>query len=221
MGRSPRYGGNQSLQGFVTRLLETDQQNTIWWILSAATALIAGLALATALQRRGEEAMAMVVVGFLTLLISPVSWSHYWLWIAPLAVVFVDVARRSRGVGRVLAAVIGVAALLPFLMWPGPDQEHAGVFPKGLIWSAWDMRGLARKLAVEPYVPPVLLLFVLAVLWMYWQRRTVRTPIESAATSTGNLQAGDAADRRAAHTAEVPIQRSARSVEERQVDPML
>ncbi|MBM0224955.1 glycosyltransferase 87 family protein [Micromonospora sp. ATA51] len=113
MTSGPRYGGNQSLQGFTARLLETDQQNTIWWMLSVVVVLVAGLALATALQRHGEEAMAMIVVGFTMLLISPVSWSHYWLWIGPMAIVLVDVVRRSHGAARVLAAVVAVARSCP------------------------------------------------------------------------------------------------------------
>ncbi|MEU9828667.1 glycosyltransferase 87 family protein [Micromonospora chersina] len=172
---SPRYGGNQSLQGFTARLLETDQQNTIWWMLSVAVVLVAGLALATALQRHGEEAMAMVVVGVTTLLISPVSWSHYWIWIGPLAVVLVDVVRRCHGRARVLAGVVAVAAILPFLMWPGPYRGQ--VIPRGLIWKSGTLDGLDRRLAVDAYVPTVLVLFALAALWLYWRSRRERTDV--------------------------------------------
>ncbi|WP_262283816.1 glycosyltransferase 87 family protein [Micromonospora sp. MA102] len=166
----PRYGGNQSLQGFTARLLETDEQNTIWWMLSVVVVTVAGLALATALQRHGEEAMGMVVVGLTTLLVSPVSWSHYWIWIGPMAVVLVDVVRRSHGTARVLAGVVAVAAILPFLMWPGPARTGE-IIPRGLIWKAGYLHGLAQRLAVDAYVPTVLVLFALAALWLLYQWR--------------------------------------------------
>ncbi|WP_406043664.1 DUF2029 domain-containing protein [Micromonospora sp. NBC_00898] len=178
MTSGPRYGGNQSLQGFTARLLETDQQNTIWWMLSVVVVLVAGLALATALQRHGEEAMAMIVVGFTMLLISPVSWSHYWLWIGPMAVVLIDVVRRSHGAARVLAGVVAVAAILPFLMWPGPYRGE--ILPRGLIWKAGQLDGLAQRFAVDPYVPTVLVLFALAALWLYRRSRAEQTVVPAA-----------------------------------------
>ncbi|MCI4065410.1 glycosyltransferase 87 family protein [Micromonospora sp. R77] len=182
MTSGPRYGGNQSLQGFTARLLQTDEQNTIWWMASVVVVLVAGLALATALQRHGEEAMALVVVGFTMLLISPVSWSHYWLWIGPMAIVLVDVVRRSAGVARVVAGVVAVAAILPFLMWP--ITYRGGLLPRGLIWSAGRLQGPAQRFAVDPYVPTVLVLFVLAALWLY-RRARAEQPVVPAVGTTG------------------------------------
>lgn len=175
MGPGPRYGGNQSLQGFTARLLGTDQQNTIWWMLSAAVVAVAGIALAIAVQRRGEEAMAMVIVGFTTLLISPVSWSHYWLWIGPAAVVLIDVVRRVGGWARLASAAVALAVLLPFVLWPTRDRS-GGYTPTGLIWGARNTRGLTRQFFLDPYVPAALLLFVLAAVWLYrLSRRAART----------------------------------------------
>ncbi|WP_155371714.1 glycosyltransferase 87 family protein [Catellatospora vulcania] len=166
MGPGPRYGGNQSLQGFTARLLGTNEQNTIWWMLSALVVAVAGMALAVAVQRRGEEAMAMIIVGFTTLLISPVSWSHYWLWIGPAAVVLIDVVRRVSGRARLIPAAVALAVLLPFALWPTHDRS--GEFlPTGLIWGAWNTQGLTRRLFVDPYVPAALLLFALAAVWLY------------------------------------------------------
>ncbi|TQJ21759.1 alpha-1,2-mannosyltransferase [Micromonospora sp. A202] len=181
MSSGPRYGGNQSLQGFTARLLGTDQQNTIWWMLSVAVVLVGGLALATALQRHGEEAMGMLVVGFTMLLISPVSWSHYWIWIGPMAVVLIDVARRSRGAARLIAGVVAVAAIAPFLMWPGP--YYGGLTPRGLIWQANRFEGLAQRFAVDPYVSTTLVLFALAALWLYWRSRAERTVLPAVGTA--------------------------------------
>ncbi|MEU0151201.1 hypothetical protein [Micromonospora fulviviridis] len=128
--------------------------------------------------RRFAAGVAMVVVGITTLLISPVSWSHYWIWIGPLAVVLVDVLRRSHGRARALAGIVAVAAILPFLMWPGPYRGE--VIPQGLIWRSGTLDGLARRLAVDAYVPTVLVLFALAALWLYWRSRRGPTAVPDA-----------------------------------------
>ncbi|MFC0033755.1 glycosyltransferase family 87 protein [Micromonospora chaiyaphumensis] len=183
-GSGPRYAGNQSLQGLVARQLDTNELNTSWWMLSVVVVAVAGLALATALQRNGEEAMALVVVGCTMLLISPVSWSHYWLWTAPMAVVLIDVVRRSRGVARVVAGVVAVAATLPFLLWPGtiPTGE---TIPRGLIWNSAHMEGRAKWLAADSYSLTVLVLFALAALWLVHRRRAERAVTPAADVPDG------------------------------------
>ncbi|MFJ8830296.1 glycosyltransferase 87 family protein [Micromonospora aurantiaca] len=173
----PRYAANQSLQGLVARLLGSDELNSRPWMLAAALAGMAGLALAVALHRQGEEAAAMVVVGFTTLAVSPVSWSHYWLWIGPAALVLIDLARRARGPARVPAAVLAVAAVLPFLLWPGRDRTGATV-PRGLIWKAAHLEGTAKTLAVDAYLLTVLALGLIAAVWLSLRRR--RCPVAAA-----------------------------------------
>ena len=39
-GSGPQYAGNQSLQGFVARQLETNELNTSWWMLSAVVVVV-------------------------------------------------------------------------------------------------------------------------------------------------------------------------------------
>ncbi|MEU1688079.1 glycosyltransferase 87 family protein [Micromonospora sp. NPDC005707] len=173
MTLGPRYGGNQSLQGAIARLLKIEEPNNVWWMISVVVVTVAALALAVALQRHGEETMAMVVVGLAMLVISPVSWSHYWLWIGPMVLVLVDLVRRAGGVARVIAGVVAVAAVLPFLMWPGPTRTGE-VIPLGLIWKSGRLEGAAQALALDAYTGTALVLFALAGLWLLYQRRAVR-----------------------------------------------
>jgi alpha-1,2-mannosyltransferase len=192
----PRYVGNQSLQGFVTRLLGIDEQNSVAWILALLVTLAGGLAVAYLAQRRGEEAMAMVVVGYTALLISPISWSHYWLWCAPMTIVLADVARRTAGALRHVAIVVTFAALAPFLMWPSHYQGPLSLH--GLIWLSGLHHGVVKEVLADPYVPTVLLLFVVAALWLRHQPALVTPPVEAPA---------EQADVPAA-TADVPAPRS-------------
>jgi alpha-1,2-mannosyltransferase len=172
----PKYTGNQSLQGLVARVLNTQTQNGPAWIIAVILAAVGGLALAVWAQRRGEEAMGMVIVAFTALLISPVSWSHYWLWIAPMMLVLVDVARRAVGRVQIVAAGIASLAVLPFMMWPLRPYSGGPLLPQGIIWASGWHGGAVARLGAEPYIPTVLGLFVLAALWLRLRSRSDQLP---------------------------------------------
>ncbi len=178
MTLGPRYGGNQSLQGFTARLLGTDAPNNPLWAISALVVAVAGLALAIWAQRLGEEALAMVITGFTMLMISPVSWSHYWLWIAPLVLVFADIVRRLRGTPQVVAAGVAAIAILPFMVWPLRVVANGPLMPSGLIWAAYRHSGVLTRLFLDPFVPTALVLLVLTVLYLRHVARSARTEVD-------------------------------------------
>lgn len=74
---------NQSLRGALSRTVGYDVGMGPVWLIGAAVA--AGL-LAYALRAavRAKDVLAGVLsVQFFTLLVSPISWSHHWVWIVP------------------------------------------------------------------------------------------------------------------------------------------
>jgi alpha-1,2-mannosyltransferase len=171
MALGPRYGGNQSLQGFTARLLlHTDQPSSPLWMLLALLVAVAGMALAVWAQRRGEEAVGMLVTAVTALLISPVSWSHYWLWIAPMVLVLADITRRARGPAQVVASGVTALSILPFLMWPLRATSSGPLVPNGIIWVANRHPGIVASLGEDVYVLTALGLFVLAALWLRYVR---------------------------------------------------
>jgi len=53
------------------------------WVAGVIVVLgVCGLA-ARAAQRRGDHLALLVTIELLGLLISPISWEHYWVWIVP------------------------------------------------------------------------------------------------------------------------------------------
>ncbi|WP_244905272.1 glycosyltransferase 87 family protein [Streptomyces agglomeratus] len=100
---------NQSLRGVLARLLHTGDPGP-WWAVAAALAAVAGLAVAVAAELRGERAGAVVACTGTALLVSPVSWSHHWVWCVP-AVLFL--AAR----GRVRAAAATAAVFCSYTLW--------------------------------------------------------------------------------------------------------
>ncbi|MBS1888099.1 MAG: DUF2029 domain-containing protein [Actinobacteria bacterium] len=125
--RSRRVGNavdlaDQSLAGVVARLAGAGQGHG-WWYAAAALTAIGGLAVAVWAHRRGHRLAGAVCCGITGLLVSPISWTHHWIWAVPLLVLLVVAAwrRRSPGIGLaalLTATVFSAAAALPSTWGP-------------------------------------------------------------------------------------------------------
>lgn len=113
---------NQSLQGLIARALG-DPSPGLAWALPAVAVGCAGLWLArtcTAYDDRG----GILVTALTALLISPISWSHHWVWCVPL----IAVLYAERGL-RPAAAVTAVFAARTLWLIP-----HQGDLDLHLPW---------------------------------------------------------------------------------------
>ncbi|MCX5532115.1 glycosyltransferase 87 family protein [Streptomyces sp. NBC_00006] len=82
---------NQSLQGLVARVLHEAEPGLLWAVPAAAVG-VAGLYAARAAR---TPARGVVLAALTALLVSPISWSHHWVWCVPLiAVVWAEGWRR-------------------------------------------------------------------------------------------------------------------------------
>ncbi|MFE9834728.1 glycosyltransferase 87 family protein [Streptomyces sp. NPDC005551] len=91
---------NQSLRGMLARLLHTPDPG-LWWIAAATAVGAAGLAASAAAELRGSRPWAAVGCATTALLVSPVSWSHHWVWCVPMAMVLAT-RNRTAAVGAAL-----------------------------------------------------------------------------------------------------------------------
>jgi len=114
------------------------------------------------------------------LLVSPISWSHHWVWVALVLVLLADRALR-----RPLGWALPTLAAVVLLSWAwfgrvgddGRDDPRLTVLPQGLIWRVprrdgreLDWHGL-QNITGNLYV--VLgLVGLVAVAWMRWIRRS-------------------------------------------------
>jgi alpha-1,2-mannosyltransferase len=78
--------GDQSLYGMLVRLLGGENAAQPYWLGAALVVGACGLLLAARESRRGHELTAVVTCALTGLLVSPISWSHHWVWIAPALV---------------------------------------------------------------------------------------------------------------------------------------
>ena len=130
--------GNQSLRGIATRLAGSVSAGAVPWIAAAVLAGIAGLVAAALLYRARQPVPAVLACALTGLLVSPLSWDHHWVWVAPglalLAHLGAAAASRPARVAwwAAAAGLFGVFACWP-QFW---DLSQSGLTPAGLGWYA-------------------------------------------------------------------------------------
>jgi alpha-1,2-mannosyltransferase len=89
------WAGNQSLDGLITRLAGSVNSAKPAWIAAAVLAGVAGVICAALLDRKGYPVPGLLMAALTGLLVSPISWDHHWVWIAPGAPVAAHYAVRA------------------------------------------------------------------------------------------------------------------------------
>jgi alpha-1,2-mannosyltransferase len=119
------FVGNQSLYGALVRLIGSPAAARPYQLAAVTVVGIGGVLLAAWASRRGEEMVGILVCAVTGLLVSPVSWSHHWVWVAPSVVVLADLAMRPVPIAQArrlrLVCWLSIAAL-------------AGLF-SGVLWT--------------------------------------------------------------------------------------
>jgi alpha-1,2-mannosyltransferase len=79
-----------------------------WLLASAVAAVLAGFALRETV-RASDVLATLVTVQIFGLLVSPISWSHHWVWVVPAMLWMVHGPARSTRIVMVMWLVWGVA----------------------------------------------------------------------------------------------------------------
>ncbi|PXX57462.1 alpha-1,2-mannosyltransferase [Nocardia tenerifensis] len=154
---------NQSIQAVLARLQVPKPAFTLLWLLLGAALLV----LVVAAMRRAVDfpPLALAINAVFTLLLSPISWSHHWVWIAPawLAVIgYTTRLPRRQAIGWAVTTVVITAV---FVYGPQnwlPDGEH-----RETQWTPW------QHVVGNTYVWFSVLL---VALYFVSGRRTARAP---------------------------------------------
>jgi len=126
-----QFPGNQSLNGAVARWYgEQSPPGWVWPVLAVLFGAV-GMLLAVLSARRGAAALGAGLCGLTGLLVSPISWTHHWVWALPLVVALAAWARRSATPGAV-GSLIVVAALIA--AFPMHRPRVSGLLPGGVVW---------------------------------------------------------------------------------------
>jgi alpha-1,2-mannosyltransferase len=125
------YASNQSILGTLARLGLSDPARTwLWLALGLLVAALAVTGMRGALKTN-QVTYALLLNAAAGLLISPISWSHHWVWAAPALLTYLATANPNRR--RLLA--FAVLALLTFAIaphWLLPSGDG-----RELHWAWW------------------------------------------------------------------------------------
>jgi alpha-1,2-mannosyltransferase len=121
---NPWYAGNQSLLGVLSRFGVSSP--ALWLTLVAATVTVTALGMRRALAA-GRATVALGLNAVCGLLVSPISWSHHWVWIVVVLPAWAVLGRRA-------AVALAGGGMLLFLVapqwwWPrgGTAEQHWNV----------------------------------------------------------------------------------------------
>ncbi|MFB7874564.1 glycosyltransferase 87 family protein [Nocardia sp. NPDC056064] len=154
---------NQSIQAVLARLQITGLPFDALWLFFGA--LLLALVVLAMRKAADAPAIALSLNAVFTLLLSPISWSHHWVWIAPALLAMVCQARTlpaaaARGWYATSAVVAFVFVVGPHSLLP--DGEH-----RETAWDWW------QHLVGDTYV---WLAVALVVLFLVTGRRPAGTP---------------------------------------------
>ena len=137
----PANPSNQSLSGAIARLTGSLQAAYGWWLAAALVTLVTGLAIACWAHRRGRVLAGAICCGLTGALISPISWTHHWVWCVPLLIMLAAAAFRLRSAGPALAAVAAGAVFSGTISLPWPGRHP--VLPQQWQDDLYVLAGLA------------------------------------------------------------------------------
>jgi alpha-1,2-mannosyltransferase len=109
-------GDNQSLTGAFMRLSRDLSPSPIVTLLLSVSVIALGLVAARRQIDSGNDVAGLVCIAFASLLASPISWTHHWVWAVIALLVLVQ------GRHRVAAALLGVIFVIG-PMWFAPRGQ--------------------------------------------------------------------------------------------------
>jgi alpha-1,2-mannosyltransferase len=115
------YVDNLSLKGALLHFGVPEASVTVpWLLLSLLVVAVAAMVIRSA-SAQGSRVVAISATALTMLLISPVSWSHHWVWVAAVLPAFAWTLRetplRYRGLRWLMGGVLGISVLV-FLFSP-------------------------------------------------------------------------------------------------------
>ena len=127
---------NQSILGVAERLTGAGVAKPLWAAL-VVPVVVVGLGIAVRISADGREAFALSVVGLTGCLISPVSWSHHWVWFVPW---MAGLVAAMPAAGRIRAFATGAFVIyLVVINLVSQSMIHAVTVVRLLVQSSYPL----------------------------------------------------------------------------------
>lgn len=117
VGQTDRIGAatlntNQNLAGVLARLGLAEHERFVLWVLGSVMVLVVTVWATRRVLRAGELTLAVTLVALFGLVVSPVSWSHHWVWMLPAVLVTAVLAGRRHSAALYAVSAAGVALMV-------------------------------------------------------------------------------------------------------------
>ncbi|MBN3456927.1 DUF2029 domain-containing protein [Mycobacterium sp. DSM 3803] len=153
---------NQNISGTLARLGLGEEPRFVLWLLACFAVLALTVWAARRALRSADDSgavLALICVAMFGLVVSPVSWSHHWVWTLPTLLVTGILAYRRRSVALAAVTVLGVALTVwnPITLMPEHRETAASLWRQlaggSYVWWALAVivvAGLAPTVSTRP-----------------------------------------------------------------------
>jgi alpha-1,2-mannosyltransferase len=146
---------NQNIAGALARMGLGEGERFVVWTLACFAVLSLTVWAARRVMRADQPVLALVCVAMFGLVVSPVSWSHHWVWVLPTVIVSTVVAYRQRHVALGLVTLAGVALMVwtPIPLMPEHHETSASLWRQlaggSYLWWAIAMIAVAGTVSAR------------------------------------------------------------------------
>ncbi len=102
---------DQNIAGALARVGLGEHERFWLWVTGCLLVLAVTIWAMRRALRAGEPTLAVICVALFGLVVSPVSWSHHWVWMLPAVLVTGILAWRHRNVALAIVSAAGVALM--------------------------------------------------------------------------------------------------------------
>ncbi len=110
---------NQSLLGTLARLYGTVAPAQPVWLPLALVVAAGGLVGGALLSRTGRPVEGWTLVGITSVLVSPISWDHHWVWVVPVLALMAGLTFTARPVVKAcyIAGIVIISGVMASWPW--------------------------------------------------------------------------------------------------------
>jgi alpha-1,2-mannosyltransferase len=121
---------NQNIAGALARLGLGEGERFLLWTLACFAVLALTIWAGRRALRAEQPVLALMCVAMFGLVVSPVSWSHHWVWALPTVLVTAVLAIRLRDVALGAVSIVGLTLMVwtPIALLPEHRETAASLW---------------------------------------------------------------------------------------------
>jgi len=147
---------NQNIAGALARLGLGESVRFVLWTVACFVVLALTVWAVRRVLKAEQPVLALICVAMFGLVVSPVSWSHHWVWVLPTVLVTGIVAYRQRHAALGIVAAAGVVLMIwtPIPLMPEHQETAASLWRQLLggsyVWWAITVIIVAGTVSLRP-----------------------------------------------------------------------